>query len=115
MMKQSNQSKTTATALLWGIGAILSLASVFLYKELQPYDAMQLLKEIKEDFKERGTVFDGWISSQMIQYDEETKAYHGGLYCKEADRIHYYEFFVDAYSGHLVRIVDKPAPISKRD
>lgn len=113
-MAKRNDSKTPITALLWGVGAILSIASVLLYKELQPFDAVELLEEIKEDFKERGAVYDGWISSQMINYDEETKAYRGGLYCNEEDRVHYYEFLVDAYSGHLLELIDKPKPHSTR-
>ncbi|MGI2326305.1 PepSY domain-containing protein [Planococcus sp. YIM B11945] len=94
------------------IGFAAGAAATFLVKEAYDrkeklYPADDVLKNVKEAFKEEGPIDGSWIFMKTEPYKQHaitTEVYKGGITRHYQDALEQYEFLADAYTGAVLEV-----------
>ncbi|MBB5180572.1 putative small secreted protein [Planomicrobium koreense] len=94
------------------IGFATGVAATYIVKEVYDrkeklYPADDVLKSVKEAFKEEGPIDGSWIYMKTEPYKQhaiETEVYKGGITRHRDDELEQFEFMADAYSGAIVEV-----------
>lgn len=107
-----NKNNTLAGLLLLATGLVVGAAGALFYHENQPKKANLVLKEVKEQFQNQGTITGSWIDYEPVEYDlydSKPLVYVGGISRKEDDELVTYNFIADAYTGEILDIYEYQA------
>jgi len=94
------------------IGFAAGAAAAYIVKEVYEnkqtlYPADDVLKKVKQSFKEEGPIDGSWIFMKTEPYSQHavtTDVYKGGITRHRDDALEQYEFLADAYTGAIVEV-----------
>ncbi|KYG58216.1 PepSY domain-containing protein [Planococcus maritimus] len=94
------------------IGFAAGAAAAYIAKEVYEnkqtlYPADDVLKKVKQSFKEEGPIDGSWIFMKTEPYNQhavKTDVYKGGITRHRDDELEQYEFLADAYTGAVLEV-----------
>lgn len=94
------------------IGFATGVAATFVIKEMvdrnqKLYPADEVLKQVKNSFKEEGPIDGSWIYMKTEPYTQHaitTDVYKGGITRHRDDELEQFEFMADAFTGAVVEV-----------
>ncbi len=102
-MSQKNDNALAGLVLISGI--VIGVAGALLYSENRPMNASKVLKNIKHEFNELGTIKGSWIDYDAIEYhtfESKPLVYIGGISIEVDGDLTNYQFAADVYTGELI-------------
>ncbi|MBK0347758.1 PepSY domain-containing protein [Aerococcaceae bacterium zg-ZJ1578] len=107
-----NKHNTLAGLVLLATGLVVGAAGALFYKEIKLKNPALILEDVKQQFKEQGTITGSWIDYDAVEYEifeSKPLVYFGGISRKEDDKIVTYQFACDAYTGEILDIFEYQA------
>ncbi len=94
------------------IGFAAGATAAYVAKEVMDrkqtlYPADDVLKKVKQSFKEEGPIDGSWIFMKTEPYKQHavtTEVYKGGITRHQNDELEQFEFLADAYTGAIVEV-----------
>ncbi|SFB83596.1 Predicted small secreted protein [Alkalibacterium subtropicum] len=77
------------------------------YSKKKALKADDILKTVKKDFLEEGSIEGSWIELTKVpwkKFAHKTDVYYGGISRYEDNKLAQYEFIADAYTGSILDI-----------
>lgn len=94
------------------IGFATGVAATYIIKEVYDrkaklYPADDVLKSVKNAFKEEGPIDGSWIFMKTEPYKQHavsTEVYKGGITRHREDELEQFEFLADAFTGAILEV-----------